>query len=60
MSAQLLTSEEVAARLGIPVKTLNIWRRDGRGPQGKKIGVRVLYLESEVEEWILQHFKEAS
>ena len=52
----LLTSEEVAARLRIRVDTLRAWRVDGRGPEYKRLGTgpraRVRYLESDVDAFV--------
>jgi predicted DNA-binding transcriptional regulator AlpA len=55
---KLLTSQEVAAQLRVPVKTLHHWRRDGKGPKGKKMGVRVVYREEDVQAWLDAQFDE--
>jgi predicted DNA-binding transcriptional regulator AlpA len=54
---KLLTSQEVADQLRIPVKTLHQWRRSGKGPQGKQMGLRVVYRESDVQAWIDSQFE---
>lgn len=51
---RLLTPEEVAAFLGIPVKTLYQWRYKGVGPHGVRIGRHVRYRQREVEAWLQQ------
>jgi predicted DNA-binding transcriptional regulator AlpA len=56
---RLLDKKELAERLHVPPNTLNFWRAKGRGPQGIKIGKRVLYRESEVERWLEERFEEA-
>jgi excisionase family DNA binding protein len=51
MQDRWLTSEEVAERFRLPVKTLYSWRQTGYGPQGVRIGRHVRYRESEVTRW---------
>lgn len=47
----LLQKQEVADRLGVPVRTLEDWRLRGRGPKSARIGRRVMYRERDVQEW---------
>ena len=35
--------------------TLNQWRHQGRGPRYRKFGNRVLYLGSDLNEWLDDH-----
>ncbi len=51
--------EELAAYLGLPVKTLYKWRQDGTGPDSVRIGRHVRYFVSDVSEW-LQDKRECS
>ena len=44
-----LDENELAARLGLSVKTLRRWRQEQLGPVFCKLGARVTYLISEVE-----------
>lgn len=56
MSLQrLLTSEELANLLGIPVRTLRQWRYVGRGPRYLKFAATVRYRASDVEAWLEEH-----
>lgn len=50
---QYLTAADVAARFGgrISVRTLNNWRSQGGGPPFRKIGGKVLYPATELEQW---------
>jgi excisionase family DNA binding protein len=48
----LLTVEELAAVLQVPVATLYQWRVTGRGPAGVRVGRHVRYRRSEVERWL--------
>jgi excisionase family DNA binding protein len=45
---RLLSPEEVAEMLGVPVGTLANWRYQGRGPAFVKIGRHVRYRRSDV------------
>ena len=47
-------TEETAAYLGISVQTLYSWRARSqkKGPTGRRIGKRVLYLRSDVLAWV--------
>ena len=52
MDSELITLEGVSRRSSIPSKTLVNWRLSGRGPKYLKIGARVLYRISDVDEWL--------
>jgi len=57
---RLLTVEDLATYLGIPVATLYQWRYRREGPPGFRVGRYLRYRWSDVEEWItdrLQHPK---
>lgn len=53
---KLLRFNDVAERLNIPARTLQDWRFRGIGPRSKRIGNRVYYRESDVQEWLDQQF----
>ena len=48
----LMTPEEVAAFLSMPVLTLRTWRKTGKGPRVYRIGRRVRYRREDVEAWV--------
>lgn len=48
----LLTTEQVAAYLGLAPSTLNSWRSADKGPAYIKAGNRVRYSRSEVDYWL--------
>lgn len=48
----LLTIEEVAARIRRPEATLRYWRHKGEGPKSFKIGSRVMYKAADVDAWL--------
>jgi excisionase family DNA binding protein len=52
----LLTIEEVADRLRVPVNTIKFWRLQKTGPRGEKVGRRVMYRAADVEAWIAQKY----
>jgi excisionase family DNA binding protein len=48
---RLVTPDEFAAELGIPVKTLAEWRSRGIGPAYVKVGRHVRYRREAIDEW---------
>lgn len=54
MSAQsrLLTPTEVAEQLGVPVKSLYVWRTKNGGPRGIKVGKHLRYRQTDLDAWI--------
>lgn len=48
----LLTVDEVAAYLGVPVKTLYDWRCKSYGPPGMRLGRHLRYRPADVEKWL--------
>jgi len=49
---KLLTAQEVADGLGIPLSTLYSWRYSGKGPRGFRVGKYVRYKTADVEAWL--------
>ncbi len=49
---RLLTVEDLATFLDIPIKTLYAWRYRGEGPVGFRVGKHVRYRWTDVEQWI--------
>jgi excisionase family DNA binding protein len=52
MSETLLTPAQVAKRVHRSKRTLERWRKEGRGPRFLKFGNRILYSEADVDEWL--------
>jgi excisionase family DNA binding protein len=50
----LLSTQDLAEYLGIPVATLQDWRVDHKGPRAIIVGRRVKYAVSDVRAWIAQ------
>jgi hypothetical protein len=53
-AAELLTSQEAAAVLRTPVATLRYRRHRGVGPDGFRLGRRVVYRRQDVERWVAE------
>jgi len=51
--ADLLTPEEVAALLSVPVSTIRDWARRGVVPS-RKLGRHRRFLRAEVERWVVE------
>ena len=48
----LLTTDQLAAYLGVPRSTLYTWRYRGGGPSAIRVGRHLRYRSSEVERWL--------
>lgn len=53
---ELLTTEEFADLIRTPESTVRYWRHVGTGPRGVRIGRRVLYRRTDIDEWIAEQF----
>ena len=52
---KLLSVEEVAEFLSIPVSTLYQWRHKGTGPTAFRVGRFLRYDPVDVREWLSEH-----
>lgn len=52
---QLMTTEQVAAYLTVPVPTIYQWRTRGDGPRAIRVGRHLRFRRSEVEAWVDAH-----
>ena len=57
---RLLTVQDLADYLGVPVATIYTWRHRGDGPTGFRVGKYVRYQMSDVQEWIEGKMREIS
>ena len=48
----LLSIEDLAEYLGVPITTIYDWRVDGKGPCGVRVGRHVKFAVSDVRAWI--------
>jgi excisionase family DNA binding protein len=52
MADRLLTAQETADYLGIPLATLYQWRSRRQGPVGHRVGRHVRYRRRDVDAWL--------
>lgn len=52
VSTRLLSTDEVARLLVVPVTTLYTWRYKGTGPKAYKVGKHLRYRLGDVLEWL--------
>ena len=48
----LLSPQQLAEYLGVPLATVYRWRCEGTGPRGIKVGKHVRYRQRDVEAWL--------
>ncbi|MGZ0712552.1 helix-turn-helix domain-containing protein (plasmid) [Coraliomargarita sp. W4R53] len=48
----LLTPQELAEQLRVPLSRLSTWRRNGGGPKFLKFGRDVYYTLSDIQRWV--------
>lgn len=53
-TAEMLTVEEAAAVFRTPVATLRDWRQLGVGPDGFRLGRRVVHRRKDVYRWVAE------
>ncbi len=51
-AARLVGPDEVAAFLGVPLRTVYRWRSRSEGPRGYRVGRHVRYRVEDVEAWL--------
>jgi excisionase family DNA binding protein len=52
MDNKLLTTEEVAEFLGVPVQTIYIWRTKKSGPKSIKVGKHLRFRQADIDAWL--------
>lgn len=52
LNSDLLSPDELAAYLKVPVKTIYNWRSEGKGPRGIRVGRHVRFRQAEIEAWL--------
>jgi excisionase family DNA binding protein len=57
---RLLTVQDLAAYLGVPVTTLYQWRYRREGPRGFRVGRHLGYQWTDVTEWIEHQIESAN
>jgi phage terminase Nu1 subunit (DNA packaging protein) len=51
--SEFLTKEQLAAELGVNLRTLDRWAVLGIGPPRTRVGRKILYRRSSVSRWLL-------
>lgn len=54
MSEPLLSVEDLATRLGVPIGTVYAWNHKGVGPRRVRVGKHIRYTAASVDAWIEQ------
>lgn len=54
MPDDLLTTEDLANLVHAPISSIRYWRQIGYGPQGFRVGKRILYRRTDVEAWLAE------
>jgi len=49
---KLLSTRQLADYLQVPETTIYLWRTEGRGPVGFRVGKRLRFKASDVEQWL--------
>lgn len=57
---RLLTVEELAEYLGVPVATIYAWRHRHEGPPGFRVGKHLRYRSSDVDQWIQRKLQDTN
>jgi excisionase family DNA binding protein len=52
MTTSLWSPAELAAHLNVPIKTIYVWRTNGTGPRGIRVGKHVRYRQADVDAWL--------
>ena len=52
LETELLTIGEAAQAVRVPIGTLRYWRHLGVGPSSFRVGRRVVYRRSDLDEWL--------
>lgn len=55
---RLLSVEELADYLEVPVKTIYTWRHQNTGPRGFRVGKHVRFRWRDVEAWVAERLQE--
>lgn len=49
---KLMSTQDVADVLGVPLPTFYRWRTEGKGPAGIRVGRRIKFTQAAVDEWL--------
>lgn len=57
LDRRLLTVQDLANYLGVPVATIYAWRYRRQGPPGFRVGRYLRFRRSDVEQWIADRLR---
>lgn len=57
---ELMTIEEVSAEYRLSPNTLRYWRHRGEGPASFRLGRRVMFRRSDVDDWVQKQYEKTS
>ena len=57
---QLLTVEDLATYVDVPVATIYAWRNRRRGPPGFRVGRHLRFRRDDVERWIAEKLAQSN
>jgi excisionase family DNA binding protein len=55
---RLLSAQEVAEYLNVPISTLYSWRYHGNGPPGLRVGKHLRYRRADIQAWVQDQIKD--
>ncbi len=56
----LLSAQDLARFLGVPLATVYAWRCRSEGPQGFRVGRYIRYRRRDVEQWIATQLRQGT
>ncbi|HET6918357.1 MAG TPA: helix-turn-helix domain-containing protein [Jiangellaceae bacterium] len=59
MDEKLLTAQEIADFLGVPLATVYVWSTRGTGPRALRVGRHLRYRRRDVDAWLDTRGREA-
>lgn len=59
ITREWLSPQELADWLGVPVKTVYVWRQTGNGPRAFKVGKHLRYRRADLESWLNKNADDA-
>ncbi len=60
MGEPMLTPQELAAFLAVPVATVYRWNSEGTGPRRVRVGKHVRFRRADVDSWIEQQLDQTN
>jgi len=55
-----MSPQDLADWLGVPVKSIYVWRQTGRGPRGTRVGKHIRFSRQAIADWLAQQDSEGA